>query len=124
MMKTTTRTLSPQTVAAWWHLPEAAEAVHLTDDELRAQVVDLITDAGGDEAIDIDAAVAEARRYLTTCQLPAEPAEAMTPDQARALRAAERDAITAARAPLGLPAPTGTAITPADETEESPFPLV
>ena len=63
---TRTRTLTPDIVAAWWTATDAADALRLTDDELRAQVVALIADAGDDEAIDIDAAVAESRRYLAT----------------------------------------------------------
>jgi len=62
----TARTLTPDVVAAWWSAADAADAMRLTDAELRAQVADLIADADDEEAIDIDAAVAESRRCLAT----------------------------------------------------------
>ena len=65
----TARTLTPDVVAAWWSAADAADAMRLTDAELRAQVADLIADADDeddDEAVDIAAAVIESRRYLAT----------------------------------------------------------
>jgi hypothetical protein len=62
-----TRPITTDTVADWWRYADRAELAAMTDDELRAQVAELVADENGGGAAtaeEMDALVDASRRYV------------------------------------------------------------